>query len=179
MPIGIHTWWLGFCGAGERRGGGDPPPSPWKHRWRGEAPPICHQVEPSVPLPERKRRCVAGVVEHRHLGFHGAEEQTQSCGRRPRRGALGPAANGGARWRSGVAGCGGAPSRPDTASRGAPLARVRLGRVEARGEEEEGEDGRSRGSAPTQGTVALASPVARRGRKGRGERMGKGEGCRS
>ena len=106
-----------------------------------------------------------------------------SVGGRAGRGRPAPAAKGGARSRSAVAGGGGgrwptrggAPSRPDTASCGAPPAWVRLARFDARVEEEEGEAGRSRGSAPARATVALASPVARQGR----ERMGKGEACRN
>ena len=65
------------------------------------------------------------------------------------------AGGGGGRWPT----RGGAPSRPDTASCGAPPAWVRLARFDARVEEEEGEAGRSRGSAPARATVALASPV--------------------
>ena len=98
-----------------------------------------------------------------------------------------PVANGGARSRSALH-CGGrgqwgtrgaAASRADTTSCGAPPAVVRLARGDARGEEEEGEAGRSHGSLPARATVALPSPVACGGREGRGERMGKGEGCRS
>ena len=96
--------------------------------------------------------------------------RTTLVGGHARRGGGGepaPAANGGARSHSAVVGGGGGwwamrggvAWRLDTASCGASPAWVRLARFDARVEEEEGEAGRSRGSAPARATVALASPV--------------------